>query len=93
MRICLLACLIVSTILCFAARNEESKEQRLQKQYTALVVAIIAMGIIMRIGHMLYTPYSLRGHDIGLGANGHADYILTLMQGNLPDSNSYQYYI
>lgn len=61
--------------------------------YKSAVICILAIGVIMRIGYMLYTPYSIRGHDLGsAGDCGHADYIGILMQGRLPDSNDYQFY-
>ena len=46
---------------------------------------ILALGILMRIGYMLYTPADVRGHDLGdisAKSNGHAGYILHLLQGN-----------
>lgn len=59
--------------------------------YTAAMCAVCAMGIILRTGYMLYTPYQVRGHDVGyLGECGHLDYIATLMSGRLPASNDYQ---
>ena len=56
---------------------------------------ILALGILMRIGYMLYTPAYVRGHDFGeisLDSNGHAAYILYLLHGELPPNNSYQFY-
>ncbi|MDO5702520.1 MAG: glycosyltransferase family 39 protein [Lachnospiraceae bacterium] len=59
--------------------------------YTAALCAVCAMGVIMRTGYMLYTPYQVRGHDVGLpGECGHLDYIMGLMSGRLPASNDYQ---
>lgn len=55
----------------------------------------LVLGILMRIGYMLYTPAYVRGHDFGeisLDSNGHAAYILHLLQGELPPNNSYQFY-
>lgn len=49
---------------------------------------IIAIGIIMRVGYMLYTPWNVRPHDV----EGHAAYIRQLFKGNLPDSNTGQFY-
>lgn len=56
---------------------------------------ILALGILMRVGYMLYTPAYVRGHDLGgcaLESNGHAAYILHLLQGELPPSKSGQFY-
>lgn len=98
MRGFLISCvLLAACVFCLIKKmgdspKEEPKETVKEKQFITIVAAVIAMGIIMRIGYMLYTPYDLRGHDVGLGSNGHADYVLTLMQGHLPDSNEYQYY-
>ena len=43
---------------------------------------------------MLYTPYDVRQHDIGvIGSSGHLDYIYTIVKtGILPTSNSEQLY-
>ena len=60
-----------------------------------LLRLILALGILMRIGYMLYTPAFVRGHDLGkcsLDGNGHVAYILHLLQGELPPNNSYQFY-
>ena len=57
---------------------------------------IIWIGLIMRIGYMLYTDCDVRGHDlweIDIDAKGHAGYILTLMEKHqLPESNTLQFY-
>ncbi|MDO4515517.1 MAG: glycosyltransferase family 39 protein [Bacillota bacterium] len=56
---------------------------------------ILVLGILMRVGYMLYTPAYVRGHDLGkcsLDSNGHVAYILHLLQGELPPNNSYQFY-
>ena len=60
-----------------------------------LLRLILALGILMRVGYMLYTPAYVRGHDLGkcsLDGNGHVAYILHLLQGELPPNNSYQFY-
>ena len=60
-----------------------------------LLWLILALGILMRVGYMLYTPAYVRGHDLGkcsLDGNGHVAYILHLLQGELPPNNSYQFY-
>ena len=57
---------------------------------------IIVLGMILRIGYMLYTPCNVRSHDlweITSEANGHAGYLLRLLEtGKLPDSNTLQLY-
>ena len=57
---------------------------------------IIVMGMIMRIGYMLYTGCNERQHDMGVIAqdgSGHAAYLLTLIkEGHLPDVNNGQMY-
>ncbi len=60
----------------------------------ALIAALIAAGIVMRIGYMLYTPFLVRGHDIGAyDKTGHFAYMYRLYsQWALPDSNKYQFY-
>ena len=62
-----------------------------KKRYQIIISCILVMGIIMRIGYMLYTPYTVRGHDV-LESCGHADYIIELMSGHLPLTNDYQFY-
>ncbi|MBU5229530.1 Predicted membrane protein [uncultured Clostridium sp.] len=60
-----------------------------------LLWLILALGILMRIGYMLYTPAYVRGHDFGeisVDSCGHAAYILHLLQGELPSSNIGQFY-
>lgn len=66
-----------------------------RKRSEILLWLILALGILMRIGYMLYTPALVRGHDLGecsLGGSGHLAYILYLLQGELPPNNSYQFY-
>lgn len=56
---------------------------------------ILYIGITLRILYMLYTPCNVRKHDLGTiepGANGHAGYILTLLEGHLPESAEAQFY-
>lgn len=64
--------------------------------YDVIIIAIMAAGIIMRIGYMLYTPCNIRQHDLwgfDADAGGHAAYILNLMQYHrLPLSNKLQFY-
>jgi len=59
-----------------------------------IVFTIIAAGIVMRIGYMLYTPFSVRDYDVStFDSNGHFAYMYRLFsQGALPSSNDYQFY-
>ena len=59
-----------------------------------LIVGIIALGIIMRIGYMLYTNVQLRSHDISdFQASGHLDYVYQIFStGKLPTTNEVQFY-
>ncbi|MGN0436181.1 MAG: ArnT family glycosyltransferase [Wujia sp.] len=65
-------------------------------RYDIICNIAIILGVIMRIGYMLYTACDERLYDLG-GFNtedcGHAGYILTLSEYHrLPDSNEIQYY-
>lgn len=61
-----------------------------------ILLLIMVAGMIMRIGYFLYTPCTLRQHDLGMfdmESGGHASYILNIMlKGQLPDSNHYEFY-
>lgn len=61
-----------------------------------LIKTLFFAGIIMRIGYMLYTPASVRSHDLwefDTEGYGHAGYILTLHENRmLPQTNIRQYY-
>ena len=92
MRLLLITCILALAFICFFANRLDSAQLKSERRLTAFIAIIIAAGIIMRIGYMLYTPFTVRGHDIGFGLKGHADYIITLMEGHLPDSNEYQFY-
>ena len=69
-------------------------QNRIKKEQ--LVFAIVAIGVILRIGYMLYTPCNSRSHDlseIDLGAHGHAAYLLHIIKlHSLPQSNEWQFY-
>lgn len=62
--------------------------------FTKLIAVIILIGIIMRLGYMLYTSYDLRQHDLGeIDSPGHLGYIYTIFKTwQLPSSNSQQFY-
>lgn len=57
---------------------------------------IIFMGCVMRIGYLLYTPCTMRGHDLWeltLEACGKAGYVLQIaVNGQLPPGYELQYY-
>lgn len=59
------------------------------------VRVILCAGLVMRVGYALYTPSTLRAHDLGpieLGTSGHAGYILHLFTyGALPVDNAVQF--
>lgn len=80
---------IVGVYVICSLKNKDNKEK-----YS--VYALMAVGIVLRAGYMLYTGCRLRSHDIGnisMNGNGHATYILTLIHtGNLPFSNKGQMY-
>lgn len=60
----------------------------------AVITAIIAAGIVMRVGYMLYTSFTMRGHDIGaFDDDGHFGYMYQIFStGTLPQANTYQFY-
>ena len=55
---------------------------------------IIILGMVLRMGYMLYTPCNVRSHDlweIDVNGMGHAGYLLKLLErGRLPESNALQ---
>ena len=59
----------------------------------ALLILVMA-GIILRFGYMLYTPFYVRGHDVGtFDGFGHLGYVYRLYTtGILPDSFLEQFY-
>ncbi|ADU27549.1 glycosyl transferase family 39 [Ethanoligenens harbinense YUAN-3] len=59
-----------------------------------LLAAIVAAGLVLRIGYMLYTPYDLRGHDIGtVFGSQNAGYVATIfLYGRLPSTNAGLFY-
>ncbi|MBO5070704.1 MAG: glycosyltransferase family 39 protein [Roseburia sp.] len=67
-----------------------------QSQYNAGIYAVMIMGIVMRIGYMLSTNCTVRGHDlweIDPSGAGHAGYLLQLLtKHQLPDTNTLQFY-
>ena len=59
-----------------------------------LLKGLVAGGMAMRIGYMLYTPYNVRAHDVGtLFKDEHLRYIYTILtQFRLPATNDGQFY-
>lgn len=60
-----------------------------------LIYLVIWIGMVMRIGYMLYTPIDVRAHDLGemsIEGNGHFAYIAQILEGKLPTTNQYQFY-
>ncbi len=57
---------------------------------------VLGCGVILRIGYMLYTPLSVRTHDLGqvsLEGRGHAAYLLQIIKNNqLPQAVNGQFY-
>lgn len=71
---------------------EKEKNTYTEEQITGL---ILSMGIFMRVVYLLYTPLTVRSHDlwgIDLSSGGHASYLLLAMQGMLPPDNYLQFY-
>lgn len=65
------------------------------EKMTYFLLLITVAGMIMRIGYLLYTPYTYSTHDLGkLTAEhgGHLSYLLNIIQRRLPASNDYQFY-
>ncbi len=70
----------------------EKKGESMSAQLISIVVFI---GLVMRIGYMLYTPSYVRGHDmweISPESKGHYAYMLQVFLGKLPQSNEIQFY-
>ncbi len=86
MEIALAAIVLYSLYL--AKKGELSAEKTVE--------LIIAAGIVMRLGYMLYTSWAVRYHDVGtLDGDGHAAYILNnILEGHLPqtDPKNNQFY-
>lgn len=81
----LLFVLLISALLMTARRR---------MTWERLLAILIAAGVILRFGYMLYTPFFIRGHDVrSYDGYGHLAYIYRLfnLQG-LPDSNLGQFY-
>ncbi len=66
------------------------------KRLTArhVIVILLLVGVIIRLGYMLYTPAAARQHDTYTkNMDGHEAYAWTIFEtGNLPATNKYQFY-
>ena len=86
--------MLICVFLCFLLflLKGRFKIRNLKAQH--LIIAVIAAGIIMRIGYMLYTPFLERGHDVyNWDSTGHFGYMYQLFKsGALPQANSNQFY-
>lgn len=86
---CEMAVLLITLALSYVWQKKTGKQENLIK-------IIIIGGIIMRIGYMLYTGVTERGHDlweISVNGTGHAGYLLTILEKHqLPQSNELQLY-
>jgi len=80
-------------LLCFVILLLHSGKTR-EIKTEHLIIAIIAAGIVMRIGYMLYTPFWVRGHDIyGYNDCGHYGYMYRFFDTwRLPETNGYLFY-
>lgn len=82
--------LIISAAL-FGGYNLCQKEF----DFETIVPYVLFLGFVMRIGYMLYTPCTLRVHDlkaISIDSDGNAAYILNILEGHLPETNGGQFY-
>lgn len=59
-----------------------------------LIALLLLVGVLLRIGYMLYTPASYRQHDtFSKNQDGHEAYAWTIFStGALPTENKYQFY-
>lgn len=68
--------------------------ERLKAAEPAVLFVLFA-GLMLRFGYALYTPTTLRFHDlapIDIRATGHAGYVLNLfLTGSLPPGNAFQF--
>jgi 4-amino-4-deoxy-L-arabinose transferase-like glycosyltransferase len=88
------ALMLAGLALCGAWLLWRSLYKKCTSKTEALIVILIAAGIVMRIGYMLYTSFATRGHDIGAyDGEGHYAYMYQLFStGTLPQTNHYQFY-
>jgi len=88
------ALMLAGVLLCGVYYVAKSRGQNSGLRTETLVTALIAAGMVMRIGYMLYTSFMMRGHDIGApDDDGHFGYMNQLFAfGKLPQANTYQFY-
>lgn len=87
----LMQTIILASITCCALIDKKNNEK-----YFKMVYLILFLGIVMRIGYMLYTPVNVRSHDagmMGIDQYGHFSYIHRIyVTHRLPDTNLGQLY-
>jgi 4-amino-4-deoxy-L-arabinose transferase-like glycosyltransferase len=88
------ALMLAGVLLCGAFFAIKTSVSRNRSKTETLIIVLIAAGMVMRIGYMLYTSFMTRGHDIGaFDDDGHFGYMYQLFAtGTLPQVNSYQFY-
>lgn len=84
MALLLLVLIIIALIMTFRRRMTADN----------LIFLVIIAGLICRFCYMLYTPFYIRGHDVGTMYDyGHLAYIYRLFSGGgLPATNAGQFY-
>ena len=81
--------IIISTALIGGYNLCQKYDQEMLARY------ILFIAFVMRIGYMLYTPCTVRPHDLkalSIDSDGNAAYILNILNGHLPISNEGQFY-
>ncbi len=80
-----LVCVLLIAVFCVMTKRLDRKNA---------IFLLFALGVILRIGYMLYTPIVTRQHDTyNSGRTGHEAYAWTIFStGKLPTTNSYQFY-
>ena len=86
------AIIAVSAVVIFCVGFYLKQKDKLT--HRNLIILFIALGFVLRLGYMLYTPYEVRQHDTFTNNNdGHHYYAyLIYSEWKLPDSNAYQFY-
>ena len=82
----------LAILLCLGFVAYMGATKRLTTRTIILVLMII--GLIMRLGYVLYTPATYRQHDtFSKNFDGHEAYAWTIFStGKLPTTNKYQFY-
>ena len=87
--------LIMLTCMVFFVKKYSGLGKRKECTDEQLVGILLCIGILMRVGYMIYTPCNVRSHDLWeLNENsyGHASYLLQVINGHLPKTNTVQFY-